>query len=155
MASGFFILPDRSCYAPRWTAFDEIIRLAIRELNTIENGKELASWLAKLVPAEEWGDQYSWGTGFQNPETGEVTWGKELDFRTLTPANQSLLEQALKTALRKLVADESYASLNPTCLQDLLQFLELSRQGGDPLNYSDWSVLADEHYVKSGPGWEK
>ena len=154
MASGFFIFPDRSSYAPRWTAFDEIVRLASRELSMTEKGKELASWLATLVPAEEWGDQYSWGTGFKNPDTGEVTWGKELDFRSLTPANQSLLEHALKTALRKLEANENYASLNPACLHDLLKFLELSRQGGDPLNYSDWSVLADEHFEKLGPGWK-
>lgn len=155
MASGFFILPDRSCYAPRWTAFDEIVRIAVRELNDTEQEEALAEWLASLVPAAEWPEKYSWGTGFENPETGEVTWGKDLDLRSLTPANQLLLEKVWQQGMIKLNANANYASLNPHCLQTLLKRLALSKQPGNPLDHSDWSVLADETFEKSGPGWKE
>lgn len=50
MASGFIILKDRRCFGRRWTGYDEILKIAIKELYLIENGKDLAKWLETQIP---------------------------------------------------------------------------------------------------------
>lgn len=155
MANGFFILKDRSCFLTRWTGYDEIIRIAIRELREFENGKCLANWLATIVPKEYiHDDENQWGTGFVNPDTNETFMGKELDIRSLTETNQDLFWKALKIGFEKLKLEkEKYSYLNPERLNELLERSELVNKNGNPLEHSDWSVLANENFKKLGPGW--
>ncbi|CAM1344665.1 hypothetical protein [Tenacibaculum amylolyticum] len=156
MANGFFILKDRSCFTTRWTGYDEIIRIAIRELYELDNGKDLADWLATIVPKEfkpNGGNQ--WGTGFVNPDTNEVFIGKELDLRSLTEVNQNLFWKALFIGYEKLKLEkEKYSYLTPERLKQLLERSELANNNDNPLEHSDWNVLAEEEYEKLGPGWD-
>jgi len=39
MASGFIILKDGRCFGRRWTGYDEILKIAIKELHLLENGR--------------------------------------------------------------------------------------------------------------------
>jgi len=156
MANGFFILKDRSCFLTRWTGYDEIIRIAIRELRGFENGIPLANWLATIVPKKYiHDDQNQWGTGFVNPDTNETFMGKELDMRSLTETNQVLFWKALKIGFEKLkLGKEKYSYLNPERLGELLERSELVNKQSNPLDHSDWSVLADKDFKKLGPGWQ-
>ena len=70
MANGFFIFKDRSCFATRWTGYDEIVRIAIKELRELQNGQDVADWLSTIVPKEYIHNDYNqWGIGFINLET--------------------------------------------------------------------------------------
>ena len=82
MASGFIIFKDRRCFARRWTGYDEILRIAIRELEEIEGGQALADWLKSQIPAEEDSEDNEMGWGFINPRTKDVT-SRVLDLRSL------------------------------------------------------------------------
>lgn len=98
MANGFFILKDRSCFTTRWTGYDEIIRIAVRELNNIENGKELSDWLSGIVPKVYiHNDESQWGTGFVNLDTNETFIGKELDFKKFDRRKSKLVLEGSKT----------------------------------------------------------
>ncbi|KXH85135.1 hypothetical protein [Chryseobacterium kwangjuense] len=58
MASCFIIFKDGRCFFRRLTCYDYILRIAIKELSLMENGKPLAEWLELQIPLE-----YShWGT---------------------------------------------------------------------------------------------
>jgi hypothetical protein len=43
--------------------------------------------------------------------------------------------------------------LNPERLRELLERSELVNKKSNPLEHSDWSVLADKDFEKLGPGW--
>lgn len=155
MANGFFILKDRSCFTTRWTGYDEIIRIAVRELNNIENGKELSDWLSGIVPKVNiHNDESQWGTGFVNLDTNETFIGKELDLRSLTEENQNLFWKALKLGCEKLRTEmKNYSFLVPERLEEFLKRNELAQTSENPLEHSDWNVLADEDFEILGPGW--
>ena len=157
MANGFFILKDRSCFLTRWTGYDEIIRIAVKELANIEDGKELADWLSCIVPKKYiHNDDSQWGTGFVNQETNETFIGKELDLRSLTEKNQNLFWNAIKAGYEKLQLErENYSYLPPERLEELLKRNKLTQAGEEPLEHSDWNVLADENFEKLGPGWNE
>lgn len=158
MAQGFIVFKDRSCFAVRWTGYDEIIRIIARELYNIDKGEDLANWLLTIVPRVHHSldkENNQWGTGFINPETNEMFIGKELDLRSLTPANQTLFWDALQLGYDKLSRfKEDYSSLNPSLILELLKRKEIVEKGGDPLNHSDLSSLVDEEFEEQGPGWK-
>jgi hypothetical protein len=155
MASGFIILNDRSCFITRWTGYDEIIRIAIKELKHIKSGVELAKWLSQIVPIKfNPNDPNQWGTGFISSKTDAVYLGKELDLRSLTKLNQLLFEKALNQGYSKLLNEgKNYSYLNPERLKDLLNKIQSSKNSKTPLSHSDSKVLADEKFEKKGPGW--
>lgn len=155
MANGYIIFKDRSIFSTRWTGYDEIIRLAVKELQKVNEGIELSLWLSALVPIEyDTTDKSQWGTGFMNKQTGEVHIGKELDLRSLTEENQILFWAALKAAYSNLmIYKKNYSFLNPDRLEELLKRKALVDQNQEPLLHSDWTVLADEAFQKLGPGW--
>jgi hypothetical protein len=156
MANGFFIFKDRSCFATRWTGYDEIVRIAIKELRELENGQDLADWLSSIVPKEYiHNDENQWGTGFINPDTNEMFVGKELDLRSLTEKNQDLFWRALKIGYEKLISQKkNYSYLNPERLYELLKRSDLvNKNNENPIEHSDLNVLADKNFEKLGPGW--
>lgn len=154
MSNGFIILKDRSCFSIRWSGYDEIIRIAIKELKLYESGIELANWLSQIVPTgynPNGIDQ--WGTGFISSKTGETYIGKTLDLRSLTNQNQLLFEKALNNGYLKLLSEEKeYSYLNPERLKNLLNKIGLSKFSENPLSHSDWTELADENVGEEGPG---
>jgi hypothetical protein len=49
MPSGFLVLPDGRCFAPRWWAYDATLRAVVDALNTPEE-TALRAWLLELLP---------------------------------------------------------------------------------------------------------
>lgn len=155
MASGFLILEDGRCFARRWTAYDEIIRIASQELRLISNGHNLAEWLDLQIPINEKEEEADAGWGFQNFRINDWI-NRELDLRSLTSYNQNLFWTAILNGKIKLdKGGENYSSLNPDLMEDLIKMHELSLQGEPPLDFSDWTKLADPCQEKNGPGWNK
>lgn len=70
MASGFIILKDGRCFGRRWTVYDEILKIVIKELRLIGNGKDLADWLETQIPDLD-DESGECGWGFHKTSTGE------------------------------------------------------------------------------------
>jgi len=153
MASGFIILKDGRCWARYWSVYDAIIRIAIKELRLVENGEILANWLTSIIPKsdDEWGES---GWGFFNEETDDwIT--RNFDTRSLTPKNQKLFWNAIINGSKKLKEKGlEYSDLYPEVLDRLVKMYILSQEGANPLDMSDWNVIADECTEKNGPDWD-
>ena len=50
--NGFITLENGEDFSIRWTGYDEIIRIAIKELSFLDNSNELSVWLDTQVPNE-------------------------------------------------------------------------------------------------------
>ena len=154
MASGFIVYKDGRCFAPRWTGYDEIIRIAIRELKEIENGHALADWLIMQIPATEDADVIEMGWGFIDPRVGETV-NRNLDLRSLTEENQRLFWKATQNARIKIAkAETDYSTISSDLFNRYYQMFELSEKGEPPMELNDWRVLADPCTEKNGPGWD-
>ncbi len=155
MASGFIILKDGRCFAPRWTGYDEIMRIAIKELKELEAGVSLAEWLSTRIPADDLPDDHEMGWGFVDNRINDTV-SRELDLRSLTSDNQTLFWRAIQIGKAKLSKlGEAYSYLSPDFFDGFYQMYELAEKGAPPLEFSDWRVLADPCEEKNGPGWEE
>src|SRR5947209_4793053 len=52
MASGFLVLPDGRCFAPRWSAYDATLRAVAAALDSREEAA-LRAWLLGLLPGPD------------------------------------------------------------------------------------------------------
>lgn len=96
MPSGFIILRDGRCFAPRWAIYDEAIRATIRHLPSTDAGAELGSWLDSLIPADE--DTATIGYGPWLRAKDEKTVERYIDLRCLTSENLTMIEDAVLAA---------------------------------------------------------
>ena len=155
MASGFIILEDGRCFSTRWTGYDEIIRIAVRELTLIEDGIPLANWLAEQAPKEV--DQegvIECGWGFHPPNSDDVV-NRTLDIRSLSPKSRELFWKALQKGCNKLLTlGKPYSFLTAERLPPLLTMHKKCRQGKPPLELSNWWKLAPPCDEQNGPYWE-
>lgn len=153
MASGFIILKDGRCFARRWTGYDEIIRIAINELELIEDGKKLADWLRLQIPSSEDDENADAGWGFHNSRISDwIT--RKLDLRSLTSENQKLFWKAIKQGKINLqINGQEYSSISPEFFNVFYNMFELAEKGEPPMELNDWNKLADPCTEKNGPGW--
>ncbi|BDD03981.1 hypothetical protein [Aureibacter tunicatorum] len=155
MASGFIILKDGRCFARRWTGYDEIIRIAITELEQIENGKDLAEWLMLQIPNSEDDESADAGWGFHNSRIDEWI-NRELDLRSLTKENQKLFWRAIQKGKNKLTEQGvGYSPLSFDFFYVFYDMCERAEKGEPPLALTDWNKLADPCTEQNGPGWKK
>lgn len=155
MASGFIILKDGRCFAPRWTGYDEIIKIVIKELYEVENGKPLADWLKLKIPNDELSEELEAGWGFLDVESDEwIT--RNLDLRSLTNENQLLYWKAIKRGKNKLnKKGKVYSSISPDLINTLCDMMERAENGEPPMELTHWNKLAEPCTEKKGPGWNK
>ncbi|RBW62687.1 hypothetical protein DS884_01505 [Tenacibaculum sp. E3R01] len=144
MASGFIILKDRSCYAPRWTGFDGIIRDLIREIKNLENSTELKLILERKIPSNtEEEVEMCWGFINTNGKTIE----RGLDLRGLSDSNHKLFWTGIqKVYVNMIKFGTDYSTLNPIIPKEMLKRKKLSERNSNPLEHSDWNKLADEKF---------
>lgn len=157
MASCFIIFKDGRCFSRRWTGYDYILRIAIKELSLMENGKPLAEWLELQIPLEDEDENETAesGYGFYNNRTNEWV-NRHLDTRSLTEDNQKLFWQAIETGRVKLNDPElpDYSDLNPEYFEMFYEMYRLSEEGAPPLEYSHWGTVT-ECTSRKGPGWDE
>ena len=89
MASGFIILQDRSCLAVRWTGYDALIRIVLRELGDSVGARELTTILVAKIPPEGMDEGLEMGWGFMDEEQRD-TIERSLDLRGLSEDHHQL-----------------------------------------------------------------
>lgn len=115
MANGFITLENGKDFFTRWTGYDMIIEIVIRELKEIDPQCTFADWLATQIPE---GGQYSGGALFYNAKNEMVQ--RILDLRELTENNRSLFWQALEVGRNKVLSfGADYSDLNPERINEL------------------------------------
>lgn len=151
MASGFIVFKDGRCFGRRWTGYDEILKIVIKELFLIENGKDLASWLETQIPDLD-DESGECGWGFYKTSTDEFL-NRFLDLRSLTLENQKLFGDAIVIGRTKLLDfREEYSCLNVDFFEIFFNMYSLSEKGEPPLEFSDWASIKSCN-EKKGPGW--
>jgi hypothetical protein len=67
MASGFLVLPDGRCFAPRWSAYDVILRAVADQLDSSEVSA-LRSWLIGLLPGPNDEEHVGYGPWYRRSD---------------------------------------------------------------------------------------
>ena len=157
MASCFIIFKDGRCFSRRWTGYDLIIEIAIKELYMIEGGEPLAKWLELQIPDRDDNsnaDEDDAGWGFYKKSVDDWI-NRELDLRSLTIKNQQLFWEAIQCGRKKLISEgKRYSNLNIDYFERFYKMFELSEDGAPPIEFSDWVEIADPCDEQNGPGWE-
>src|ERR1700756_136044 len=108
--NGLITLENGENYFVRWTGYDEIIRIVIKELSFVDNRRELAGWLNTQIPNEREDDGKT--VPFYK-ENGDMIM-RFIDIRGLTTANRRLFWTALENGAEKLLRlGDEYSILNP------------------------------------------
>ena len=151
MASGFIVFKDGRCFGRRGTGYDEILKIVIKELLLIEDGKDLAKWLETQIPDLD-DESGECGWGFYKTSTDEFV-NRHLDLRSLTVENQQLFGDSIIIGRAKLLdLREEYSCLNVDYFEIFYTMFLLSEKGEPPLEFSDWGVIKP-CIEKNGPGW--
>jgi hypothetical protein len=152
MASGFIILNDGRCWSRRWTVYDFLLELVIRELNVSEEPREFSEWLQGNIPGSQ---DVEMGWAFIRADTGENI-VRSLDLRELTPANQQMFWTALQSAIRKMIlaGDDRYEGMIFQ-MKRMLRMRRLAAVGDHPDNLSDLrkGLVMEPTGKRVGPGW--
>lgn len=153
MASGFITLGDGRGFSVRWTGFDEIIKILVKELSLgNKQQQELSDWLKEFLPNEEKGD-IEMGWGFVSKKSQEII-NRSLDLRELTLDNQKYIMVSLQKGYNKMIKDDEYSHLYPEILKDLLRKIKLTKLKKDPQEESDFRKIMPYSGLKIGPGWK-
>ena len=155
MASGFIVLKDGRCFGRRWTGYDEILRIVIKELFLLDNGIDLAKWLDTQLPDLDDADDDSGecGWGFYQTSTDQFL-NRHLDLRSLTDFNQELFVKAIFNGRIKLLeSTDKYSPLDIDFFEIFYRMVVLTENGEPPLEFSDWGIVKPCN-EKNGPGWE-
>ncbi|MBW1296348.1 hypothetical protein [Aquimarina litoralis] len=126
MASGFIKITDKKSFAPRWTGFDEVIKILIRELknNCDKNTSELIKHLESIIPPENFNEELEMGWGFID-ERIDGTTSRVLELKKMTTENLELFWEAVKNGYDKLIKfGTEYSTLYPELMKKLLEMKE-------------------------------
>lgn len=151
MASGFIILKDGRCFGRRWTGYDEILKIAIKELYLLENGKDLAKWLETQIPDLD-DESGECGWGFYKTSTAESI-NRHLDIRSFTLVNQELFIKSIFHGRSKLLEfEDEYSPLNIDFFEIFYKMVLMTENGEPPLDFSDWGTIQPCNKT-NGPRW--
>ncbi|MBQ4804521.1 hypothetical protein J8L88_16795 [Aquimarina sp. MMG015] len=126
MASGFIEITDKKSFAPRWTGFDEVIKILIRELNnnSDKNTSELIKHLESIIPPENFNEELEMGWGFID-ERIDGTTSRVLELKKMTTENLELFWEAVKNGYDNLIKfGTEYSTLYPELMKELLEMKE-------------------------------
>lgn len=153
MASCFIIYKDGRCFSRRWSGYDEIIKIAIKELRLLNNGNLLAEWLELQIPILEEEIDNDSCYGFYNARTDDFV-NRYLDTRSLTEENQDLFWKAIQNGRIHLMnKGTDYSSLDFDYFERFYKMYELSENNEPPMEFNDWGKIAEPCSKKNGPGW--
>lgn len=145
MPSGFIILRDGRCFAPRWAIYDEAIRATIRHLPSTNGGAELGCWLDSLIPTDEDTDTIGYGPWLRAKDEKIIE--RYIDLRCLTPENITMIEDAVLAAHDAGDGQEGFFAV-------FADMVRRCRAGEEPLSLSHWSKVEAPRDDRIGPGWD-
>ncbi len=124
MASGFIKISENNTFAPRWTGYDEILRLIARELKQLEPKEQnlkLSDWIQQHFPTEEEKDPMDPGWAFINKRKNDLT-NRSIDLTSLTIEQTTSFWNAAMLAHHKLNSlGSNYSTLNPEFMKSFLE----------------------------------
>jgi hypothetical protein len=148
VASGFLVLPDGRCFAPRWSFYDAVLRAVADELGAPEEA-ELRGWLLSLLPGPADEEHVGYGPWYRAADDRLVE--RALDVRALTPENQNSICEAAKRAAA--IGGTGHPEWLADCLCKLSDMVTRFERGEPPLSRSDWVEVTPSEGRKIGPGW--
>lgn len=150
MAKGFIVLENGKDFFTRWTGYDMIIEIVIKELKARNPGCELADWLTTRIPAE---GEHRGDAVFHNAK-GEMIL-RTLDLRGLTEANRDLFWDAVIQGNKKIkTLGPEYSNLNPDRIQELCETHRQTPEAFEiDIEIAETLIVAGEVIEKVGPGW--
>jgi len=124
MASGFIYIEEYVQFSIRWTGFDEVIKLIIRELIALdldEDTKDLIIELESYIPPYELDDAMEWCWGFYDERIDDTT-TRYIYLYTFKPEWIKLFWLAAINANTNLMErDIAYSALHPERFNDLVK----------------------------------
>jgi hypothetical protein len=148
MASGFLVLPDGRCFAPRWAAYDAVLRAVADQVDEPE-ASALRAWQLGLLPGPDDEEHVGYGPWYRR--AGGQLIERFLDLRELVPENQRRFCRAAKRAASRLGPDAP--EWLAVCLSRLSEMVVRSERGEPPLSLSDWTKVMPREGRHVGPGW--
>jgi len=148
---GFITLENGKDFSVRWTGYDEIIRIAIKELSFLDNRDELSEWLNTQIPNEKEDDGKS--VPFYK-ENGDMIL-RSIDIRGLTTANRRLFWTAIENGEEKLLRlGIEYSDLNPIVITGLVKMHQTTPDNIEIFEEDAEYIVTNHDVVKKiGPGW--
>ena len=123
MASGFIEVSSGKCFSPRWTGYDETVRIILKELEKMppnETVLSLTNILKSRIPPLDLKEGLEMGWGFID-EKNEDTVSRIIEFKELTEIQIKLFWKATILGYKKLIEiGEKYSTLRPELLKELI-----------------------------------
>ncbi len=137
MANGFITLEYGEDFYTRWTGYEMILEIVIRELSGMEDGKEFADWLKTMLPRYE----------------GE---SRTLDLRGLTENNRILFWLGVEKGVEKITElGKEYSSLNK---ERIFKLFYMHKTNPFELKFiketDEFLETKNELIEKIGPNWK-
>ena len=123
MASGFIEISSDKSYSPRWTGFDETIRIIIKELKDIDTNEttiSLIEFLKSRIPPTNLNDSLEMGWGFIDEKNNDTV-ARIIEFSELSDNQIEIFWKAANNGYKKLVDfGEDYSTLNLELMKELI-----------------------------------
>ena len=147
--NGFIKLENGENFSVRWSGYDEIIRIAIKELSFLDDRDELAEWLKICVPNENEDDRNN--VPFYK-ENGEMI-RRFIDVRGFTTVNRRLFWIAIENGEEKLLRlGEEYSILNPIVITNLMKMHQTISDNIEIFEEDEEYIVTNNDVVKKiGP----
>lgn len=149
MASGFIILPDGRCFAPRWSVYDKVIEAIVKVLSDTGNEKELKNWLMSILPGKKDIPDIGYGPWVRAKDNQLVE--RYIDLREMSLEYQYIFQEAVKRAASKSNRDADNDELITDSLNKLADMVYRIERGEEPLSLSDWDKVVPTKGDHIGP----
>jgi hypothetical protein len=150
MASGFIILTDGRCFAPRWSVYDKVIEAIVNVLSDTSKEKELKTWLISILPGKNDITDIGYGPWVRTKDNQTIE--RYLDLREMNFEYQNMFQEAIKRAASD--SKNRYADKNESITNSLNKLADMVyriERGEEPLSLSDWDKVVPTKGDHIGP----
>ena len=123
MPSGFIELSNFDIFSIKWRGYDEIIRITLRELETLKpkvKAGSLISHLQSHIPPPGFNERHEMGWGFID-ERIHTTVCRKLEIHNLEEPQRELFWTAVEKAYSNIIhAGDKYSTMHPQFIRELL-----------------------------------
>lgn len=125
MASGFIDIDKENTFSIRWTGFDEVIKIIIKELHELKSTKlvpELINELQSNIPPSHLEEGLEMGWGFIDERINGTT-TRSIELNKFNEKWIEIFWEATENEYKKLMKNGTkYSNLHPDYLKELIGF---------------------------------